>query len=701
MKIQTELYTVGASLDENVVATLKMSDTVTTQDDDDDDDDDNDDDDDDDGSGGTIIERDSTIFGFTTVFIEGRSTVVTTESTTLGSLTADANLFIARSMDASVTISITHAGAISSSIGYISDEGTLLPTQPNPDAGKQAGAISQLDIENSLQLNSGLVLLTLTREQLVQTIEHGVSATGDGTNPLQFPQVSGLLFSYDANLPPGQRVRSLAIKDDDGNITDILVKNGKFQATSGKGQQTYRIVTTNFLADGGDGYRFPDFGATSNRVNLTEVNADLAANIANFSAFGTEQDALAEYLAANYGTNPYSVQETTIDQDITIQNLTFRADTVVDINLNTFVLVGNGSKDKLLGGNLDDLIRGLGGNDRLICRGGDDQVMGNGGNDKISCGSGDDDADGNKGNDTIRGSKGDDTIDGNKGSDRLLGGGDDDELSGGDGEDFLNGGRGNDVLKGGDGDDILICRSGNNWFDGGNGDDLMVGGKGNDTFVISGSGTKTIRGFNRKGMDILRFDAYAYQELDIVQSGRDTLIQVDQNILAVLLKVQATAVDESVFNPSQPKEDLCDDLGKPQKLTFEYVPSTDLLTGQDPKKATVSGMPDDDELAYVAVSNRKRAADVRQGKGRTYFAGQVLEGDEFTADADIAGTRKFGSRTFIHLFEDEDAFLDGDAPLQTMQYHTSCSEPMQLGDIIGSVQLTAYVGESGMASTLL
>ncbi|MGB3616327.1 MAG: 5'-nucleotidase, partial [Elainellaceae cyanobacterium] len=282
---------------------------------------------------------DGVIFGTTTVFIEGRSTQFRTESTTLGVLSAEANRFAAQRIDSTVNISITHAGSITSSIGVVGDDDSLLPTQANLEVGKLDGQISQLDIQTALSSNYSLVLLSLTREEIVQVIEHGISASGGDTLSDRFPQLTGLTFSYDVTLPPGQRVRSLAVTDTEGNIADVIVRDGVFQASSS--QTTYRIVTTDFLADGGEGYSFPD-AATSNRVNLTEVDTtvNIENNVATFAAFGSQQDAFAEYLAANFNATPFSVEETSIEQDVTIQNLSFRSDTVVDIDVNTFNLVG-------------------------------------------------------------------------------------------------------------------------------------------------------------------------------------------------------------------------------------------------------------------------------------------------------------------------------------------------------------------------
>ncbi len=527
---------------------------------DDDDDDDNDDDDDD------IVARDSQIFGTTSVFIEGRSTFTRTESTTLGSLTADANLFVAKTVDTSVSISITSATSITNSIGFVGDDDTLFPTQANPSSGKKQGEISRLDIENALSLNNGLVLLSLTRQQLVQIIEYSISTSSSGELSTRFPHISGLSFSYDAKQPPGKRVRSLCAVDSDGKIIDVIVKNGSFQETRIQNQQTYRIVTTEFLANGGDGYGFPQFTSTSNRINLKDVKVKTATNLATFSAFGTEQDALAEFLATNHRTTPFSVQETSIDQDVSIQNLSFRSDTVLDINVNSFAFIGSAKSDKLFGGNLDDVLRGQGGDDRIIGKGGRDRLFGNGGNDMVSGGAGDDIINGHRGNDRLKGLRGDDVIkcgqggdrgyggaggdriSGDDGNDLLFGGGDNDILIGGKGNDFLHGGRGDDVLMGGTGDDVLIARTGTCVLDGGDGDDLLVAGRGDDMFVISGNiGTNTIRGFNFKGVDVLQFKSFTFADLTITQVGKDTLIKHDQDIFAVLLNVEATTIDATVF----------------------------------------------------------------------------------------------------------------------------------------------------------
>ncbi len=257
---------------------------------------------------GVVIAKDGDIAGKTTVYIEGRREFVRTEETTLGNLSADANLWAAKQVDDSVMVSIKNGGGIRSAIGEIDGlTGELLPPQDNAAAGKQAGDVSLLDIENALRFNNGLTLLTLTAEELIEVLEHAVSATGPGNTPGQFAQVGGINFAFDASLPAGERVTSAAIVDEWGKICDVLLVNGELVGDAGR---EIRVVTLNFMADGGDGYPFPAFG--EDRVDL-----------------GGEQDALYDYLAANFSDDWFRDAETPASEDIRIQNAAERADEVI------------------------------------------------------------------------------------------------------------------------------------------------------------------------------------------------------------------------------------------------------------------------------------------------------------------------------------------------------------------------------------
>lgn len=264
-----------------------------------------------DGVQAIISSKDGTVYGETTVFIEGRRSAVRTEETNMGNLTADANLAEAKGIDSTVLVSLKNGGGIRNAIGEIvqvGDETQLLPTAANALSGKLAGQISQLDIENTLRFNNDLTLLTLTATNLLAILEHGVADSAPGNTPGRFPQVAGLSFSFDYNLTP--RVRDVAIKDGEGNTLDIIAKDG---VIVGDGSREIRVVTLDFIAGGGDGYPYPA----------------LATNVVN-TAVG-EQTALANYLTANHGIaggTPFSDAEVAPGQDGRIQNLTVRSSTV-------------------------------------------------------------------------------------------------------------------------------------------------------------------------------------------------------------------------------------------------------------------------------------------------------------------------------------------------------------------------------------
>ncbi|MBE9180813.1 5'-nucleotidase C-terminal domain-containing protein [Oculatella sp. LEGE 06141] len=390
-----------------------------------------------------IAVQEGNIFGRTEVFLNGTRGDVRTQETNLGNLTADANLAVGQQVDPTVLVSIKNGGGIRNDIGSIDvptgatnpDDFIKSPPAANELAGKQAGDISQLDVQNALSFNNALALVTLTAQQLLQIVEHGVSQTAAGATPGQFPQIGGLAFSYDAARPAGDRVLSLSVKDQSGQLLDTIARDGEVVGDPGR---AIRIVTLSFLADGGDGYPFDDFIAANptfaNRVDFLGEDANgngvfdgderdlnlngrvdgpvnIAAGAATFAAPGTEQDALAEYLLANFRTMSFNDADTEPSGDLRIQNVAVRRDTVLGTRS-----TGTSGNDRLIGGPSDDVLIGL---------------------------------------------AGEDTLTGRNGNDRLLGGTGRDRLVGGLGQDTLIGGGGSDILRGGGGRDIFVLQRGN------------------------------------------------------------------------------------------------------------------------------------------------------------------------------------------------------------------------------------------------
>ncbi len=271
-----------------------------------------------------VVVKDGNLFGQTSVYLNGSRRSIRTEETNMGSLTAAADLAAARRVDPGVVACFKNGGGIRGSIG-VRAYGETLPPPANPLVGKAAGQISQMDIENVLRFNDDLSLLTLTAPQLLAVVEHAVAASEPGATAGQFTQVAGLAFSFDLAQPPGSRVQSLVITDADGNPTDVVAQEGKL---IGSPKRAFRIVTLNFLADGGDGYPYPNFPNTD-RVELpTLLTEELSGGNATFARPGTEQDALAEYLAAHFSETPFAVADVGPESDERIQNLAFRADSL-------------------------------------------------------------------------------------------------------------------------------------------------------------------------------------------------------------------------------------------------------------------------------------------------------------------------------------------------------------------------------------
>jgi Cadherin-like domain/RTX calcium-binding nonapeptide repeat (4 copies) len=232
---------------------------------------------------------------------------------------------------------------------------------------------------------------------------------------------------------------------------------------------------------------------------------------------------------------------------------------------------GGTGNDGLSGDEGDDRLAGGDGNDWMFGGDANDNLFGDAGNDDMNGGSGADTMAGGDGNDWLNGGSGNDKLSGDKGNDGLAGGDGNDSLSGGDGHDEMYGGSGNDSLSGGNdsdellggsGNDVLSGGSGRDWIEGGSGADTLSGGSDNDRFVFNsvGEGVDVITDFGKGDVidveDVLSGCIHDGAEavddgfVRFVQSGGDTLVQVDRNggangfqTLVVLKNVAASTLD--------------------------------------------------------------------------------------------------------------------------------------------------------------
>lgn len=273
---------------------------------------------------GLLNKKDAVVYGWTDVYLEGRPEIIRTQDTNLGQLSTDAFLWYARLHDPGIQLAMWNSGALGASIGEVfTDPVNAQVSLKSPQANRQhaAGAITQLDIETVLLFHDNLWAFDVTAGQLKALFEHGVAVfNADG----RFPQVSGATFAFDADQQaqtlnadgsiqmPGQRIRSLVV----GN--EVVVQNGSLKVDPAR---TFRMLSNNFMAAGGDGYPFPV--NLSNKLELDRAMSNATAggppSIAT-TALGKDRDALGKYLQQYYSSNRYSTPNYQVTRRIT--NLT-------------------------------------------------------------------------------------------------------------------------------------------------------------------------------------------------------------------------------------------------------------------------------------------------------------------------------------------------------------------------------------------
>jgi 5'-nucleotidase / UDP-sugar diphosphatase len=106
-----------------------------------------------------------------------------------------------------------------------------------------AGDITVGRVYTVLPFKNTLVRLTMTGAEVKQALEDGITflLAGSG-NTGAYPYAASLRYTVDLNQPANQRIRNLEVQSAAGVW-------GPINASA-----NYRLITNNFLADGGDGY---------------------------------------------------------------------------------------------------------------------------------------------------------------------------------------------------------------------------------------------------------------------------------------------------------------------------------------------------------------------------------------------------------------------------------------------------------------
>ena len=79
-------------------------------------------------------------------------------------------------------------------------------------------------------------------------------------------------------------------------------------------------------------------------------------------------------------------------------------------------------------------------------------------------------------------------------------------------------------------------------------DTVLVGSNTNDIFIINNLDVvTTLLDFNVEGTDVIQFDSLTFDDLNLVQSDADTLIQVNNETVVIVANVDATTITEEVI----------------------------------------------------------------------------------------------------------------------------------------------------------
>ncbi|MDF1867531.1 MAG: SdrD B-like domain-containing protein [Saprospiraceae bacterium] len=127
--------------------------------------------------------------------------------------------------------------------------------------------------------------------------------------------------------------------------------------------------------------------------------------------------------------------------------------------------------------------------------------------------------------------------------------------------------------------------------------------------------------------------------------------------------------------------------GKPQKITMRYTGEDCSASNnsQDSDKVNCSGNPNGAGSVYIIANDQED-----NNGGDVWFSGTVALDGTFTLDANNAGEDKFGSKTFVHIYNSQ-----GGSSIQEIEFHTSCSQPLFLGDQYGSLTLEGIIFPDG------
>ncbi len=195
------------------------------------------------------------IIGQASVLLDGDRMTCRFAECTMGDLTVDAAKWAVQSEGTQIVI--LNAGSLRASI--------------------PAGEVSWGSVLEVLPFGNTIATFELSGADVWKALENGVSRADnpDNEGTGRFPQVSGLRFTWNPNLPAGSRVTAVEVQQADGSYAPLDVN------------ATYNVASNAFMRGGGDGY---------------DVFANDAVNAYDFGP--TLSDSVADYITKNSPVAP-------------------------------------------------------------------------------------------------------------------------------------------------------------------------------------------------------------------------------------------------------------------------------------------------------------------------------------------------------------------------------------------------------------
>lgn len=161
-------------------------------------------------------------------------------------------------------------------------------------------------------------------------------------------------------------------------------------------------------------------------------------------------------------------------------------------------------------------------------------------------------------------------------------------------------------------------------------------------------------------------------------AGVDTIFIVD-----TIIMFDTTIIVDTVFDFLDPVG--CES-GKPRVLTMKYTGQDCSATShnQNSGKVECSGDLGGASPVIIIATNKQDPNDL---SGRIWFDGQVTLDASFDIDAGNAGQAKLSSSTFVHIYDLQNNLL------QSVTFHTSCSQPLVVGNQFGSLLLERFIAD--------